>query len=108
MLVAVGRAFLSGRYPVCPTSDTTRQDCTPEAFKARRPQQARALRRPRRIPPSGTSGLPIIADGPRSAGPERQQRGTNAKTDPTLAISLDWKLHDVAVKRARFFHPVAQ
>jgi hypothetical protein len=51
-------SFLSGRCPVCAASDTTRQDSTPEAFKARtnfRCPRRRALRYPR-TPPSGASG----------------------------------------------------
>src|SRR6266496_208093 len=42
----------------------------------------------------------------RSVGPLRI--GANAKTDPTLKISFDGKLHDVPVKSARFLHLVAQ
>ena len=50
----------------------------------------------------------IVAHGPISARPQRQQRGADAKTDPVVAVGLDRKLHDVAVKRARFIHPAAQ
>ena len=49
-----------------------------------------------------------IVEGAPPARPQRKQRGADAKTDPVLAISLNRKLHDVAVKRARFLHLAAQ
>src|SRR4029078_6262946 len=52
--------------------------------------------------------LAVVANAPRAARPQRQERAADAETDPILEVGLDRESHGVAIERARFSHPVAQ